>query len=266
MPRKKLDIEKLLQWAYRDELPKTSSSPTPTAWLAQFVGELGVRVDDDQIGPMPGFPAIMGEPHPDARKIAQCVRALPDEEVRWDEHNRQALMGDMLGLAPTRSTFMIPSCRTVTLITMHASMGTRPDWTSEPPTCHRVIGRNGKPVVEFDGEAKIVQVGRLPSRRHGANARCPLTWEPRPESVAIGRAEYAAWHKGLVSLVENLRDALEDHEALPPLAPADPWHTGAQPKSTILQGKPMPHHRPMERRPLAAAPYRFRIQRERARA
>lgn len=39
MIKKKLDIEKLLQWAYRDELPKTSSSPTPTAWLAQFVGD-----------------------------------------------------------------------------------------------------------------------------------------------------------------------------------------------------------------------------------
>lgn len=265
-PKKKLDIEKLLHWAYRDELPKTTTGASHSSWdsLLRF-GELGARIDD-QIGPsMPGFPAIMGEPHPDARVIARHVRDLKDSYIDWHS-SKDAIMGDLVALAPESGwSILVAALRTQALVTMHASMGTRPDWTSEQPVPHRVLGPNGKPVVQHVDGGKQVIEGRLKSRHYGPGSRCPVRWEPEPQSIALGRAEYAAWRSGLAALVVSLKDCLSEHEALLPRAAIDPWNNGAEPQSRVLQSANVVENRVQALKPQRSAPsmpYKHRVSKE----
>ena len=79
--RRVLDVEDVVRWVYRDELPKLAregsglgiggSSISPMFRIC----DLGVRVDDWSHGE-PVFPAAMGECHPDALKVQAAVDAL----------------------------------------------------------------------------------------------------------------------------------------------------------------------------------------------
>lgn len=252
--KKKLDIERLLHWAYRDELPKQSAVGSSSSWadIARY-GALGAVIDD-QIGPAMRLPEILGEPHPDAIEIARHVRALVDVDVEWSS-SREGLMGDLLALAPENA--VIRPLRTEALIVMHAKMGTRPDWFSGPPTCSRITGRNGKPIVQLLSGERIEQ-GRTKGRHYGPGARCPLKWEPTPESIALDRAEYAAWHRGLCVLAAALRDALIEHVPHAPAAPEQPWNTGPQAAAHVIDGQPIPMPKAEPRDRTARPPLRYR--------
>ena len=219
--RRPVDIEKLLQWAFRDELPKQSIEGTWGYEVSPMFRLAALGTTIDSFSQEPGFPNALGCCHPDAEIIGAAVLQLDDAEIDWPA-TRRRLLGPLRGLVslndPTLSRLTIGRAG---LVAMHAKMGTRPRWDLEPlpePT----IGRNGKPVVQFvDDDDRLVEGRR--GRHYGRGARCPLTWCPAPREAAFARVEYSVWHMTLVELSDRLQ--LGERTALAPAAPPAPWTT-----------------------------------------
>ncbi len=69
-----VDIEHALRWAYRDELPKRlRGGPTFTDLTRPPPSDF---FEDDGVTREPGYPAALGEPHPDAIAIEAAVKGL----------------------------------------------------------------------------------------------------------------------------------------------------------------------------------------------
>lgn len=218
---KRVDTEKLLQWAFRDELPKDQDRRGGGPDISPMfrLADLGTRVDDWSAEP--GFPRALGAPHPDALEIEAAVLSLADAVIDWPATRRSAigpvaglLADDEPGLA--RLTIGIPG-----LVAMHARMGTRPRWDMTPLP-EPVIGRNGKPVVRFLGADGRAVEGRR-GRHYGPQAHCPLMWFPAPREAAFARIEYSIWWQALDTLADHLAGRLADHAPLPPAAHPSPW-------------------------------------------
>src|SRR5258706_8884609 len=81
-----LDIETALRWAYREELPKRQhggryDTRKLTGMMSDPAGAELVRSDaqdEDDRCREPGFPAAMGDPHPDSEVIETAVKHLAD--------------------------------------------------------------------------------------------------------------------------------------------------------------------------------------------
>ena len=112
-----------------------------------------------------------------------------------------------------RDILMVNSLSTSALVTMHAIKGNRPDWVEEEPKplpTPAARGTNAMIIGECKGN-NLYSMGSV----------CPLKWSPSPLSVLTSRADYVAWHRGLVTLAEKLQ--LEKFVALPPKAAPTPW-------------------------------------------
>lgn len=224
--RRRVDIEQLLQWAYRDELPKGGSDWSSASGTSPMfrLADLGTRVDD--WSHEPGFPIALGPAHQDATAIDLAVMELADDAFDWPT-SREFVLGNFAALVdendPALSKLVIGRCG---LVALHARMGTRPHW-DRAPVFEPIIGRNGKPMVQFlDDDGRTLIEGRK-GRHYGPLARCPLMWLPPPREIAYARLEYVAWHGALLELVERLNNgALRDHVALPPAIAAAPWANG----------------------------------------
>jgi len=218
--RKPVCIEKLLQWAYREELPKSAVGGL-TGWEKLVL--LGTRVDEPR-NDDPGFPVALGAPHPDALLIDYHVRALDDVTMLW-EQSVDAIMGELAPYAPaddpilTRMQFS-PSA----LIQLHARMGNRPIWDLGPLRLTRVVGRNGKPVTN----------GITAGGRYAEGSACPLQLDPPGREIACARAEYFIWRSALSALASESWN-LVDHAPQQPSAAALPWREDTERKVRVLR-------------------------------
>jgi hypothetical protein len=236
-----IDVERLLQWAYRDELVKRVTSSAEAVWHRVADVAVGVMVDRGYRGSQR---YDLGAPHPDALIIEQAVAALPDAVVDW-ELDAEPVLGHLLALveprpavverttarsttagwpgkggarrtarlAPPREVMLVRSLRTSALVIMHASMGTRPDWREEHP--------HPEPMPAARGTGCMV-VGKCERKGwYSAGSYCPLRWWPSPVTIAEARADYLAWWRGLDVLARELK--LTEHKALPPIAAPLPW-------------------------------------------
>lgn len=218
-----VEIERLVQWAYRDELPKRGIGDVANSWkpMSDYRDLLTV-VDDD-----PGFPVIMGMTHPDALTIERAVQGL-QTEVALDWHAcRGLLMGDLPHLAPRGNPLLDRASHDgksleprifseVALVESCARMGTRPQWDIGIPSPQRVIGKNNRPVLVGGSEG---------NGRYTYGSYCPLKYTaPTIEQLILRRFEYMVWRGGLDSLAGILRGwLLRAHVALKPTAPVAPW-------------------------------------------
>jgi hypothetical protein len=238
--KRALEIERALHWAYRDELAKRAVSSAEGIWdrMSQY-GSLGGINPDPGHGAAQRYPHF-GLPHPDAEKIEQAVSALPDLILDWSA-SCDAIMGDLAGIIEKRDILMVRSLRTAALVTMHAGMGTRPDWRSDPPRPVRV------PSKQDASRPMLVGVCHG-ANRYSPGSYNPLQYEPSPMSIAVDRAEYCAWHRGLVTLAESLE--LAEIQLLPPSAPAQPWLGEREPPRRVFAvGERPPHERPLPLKP-----------------
>lgn len=239
--KKQIGVEALLSWTYRDELPKgyergetfagSSSSVSPMFRLA----DLGTRVDEWNTEP--GFPAAMGQPHPDSLMVDAAVERLPDVGLDWAQ-SRPRLMHDLVAWTrPDDPILSSMSFQPKALVQVHAKMGTRPIWDLGPPKVVRILGKNGKPKLEFLADDGVTLIeGRTTGRHYGPGARCPLRLEPEPREIACARAEYVVWHQALLQVTRTLRAwKLHDHEVLPPTAAPEPWIVNPEPKRRVLR-------------------------------
>lgn len=260
MAKIQIEIERLLQWAYRDELSKRQTSSAEGIW--DHIEEWGQRGGiDPGHGAAQRYPHF-GLPHADAEAIELAVGMLPDGMIDWAMES-EAIMGDLLGLAdtrppaarpkqraskityrdkyrdklgwrselvaPPRDVIMVRSLRTAALVTMHAGMGTRPDWHEDPPRPYWIEPERGPIRAKIVGECR----GR---DLYTTGSYCPLQWLPSPLTIAAARADYLAWHRGLATLAETL--VLDAHEALPPAAPEYPWCERFEPRSVYTVDAP----------------------------
>lgn len=253
-----MDIELLLRWAFRDELPKKNISAAEGIWnrIEENQHHGGIDRGDGAAQRYAHF----GLPDPDAERIERAVIALDEQIIDWQQ-SMDAIAGDLGGLitindvAPSsapkrapragwgsagaralkgmfgpgaerpyqdkpRDVLMVAGIRTDVLVAMHAIKGSRPEWYEEQPKPKRVQaerGVNAKIIGECRGK-DLYTVGSY----------CPLRYDPSPMSVVHSRADYAAWHRGLVVLSETL--VLDKFKPLPPKAPETPWFDGVEPE------------------------------------
>src|SRR5581483_1955490 len=250
--KKRMTIEKLLQWAIREELPKGKSAAA-SLWdaITRYAETGGVRVDT---GSPSGIGLVPGTPHPDAEIVAGAIRAL-NSRAAFDAEGCAALLcdyafADAEAIAAVAGTPFNPQA----LIVRCAALGGGMEWDiGQPQPCRVTYPSNSKPIIfglTADGGLEELRLGRndrwYPLERE---PRAHLHWsDPSFGQLLEARAEYAVWHGALLQLVELLAAAdLREHAALPPASPAAPWLTGAPPEAavligagTALPGRPLP--------------------------
>lgn len=250
--KKKIDVELLVRWAFREELPKRElrASPWDSVLSYGLRGGLAVQNHDPL---RPQRYAWVGDPHPDALTIEIDVARLADSAaVDWDS-SKKHLLGDLAVWANGNPLIGLGfSARA--LVTMFGRLGTRPDWMPEPPHVERIrhISGGWHVVQHLDDDGRLI-AGRDRSRKLGRGARCPLQLVPSAAEYAHARAEWSVWHAGLVQLAELLSapGSLVDHQVLPPAVTPAPWITGMPEPSRVLHARETPLSRgalgPVER-------------------
>jgi len=247
--KKSIDIEKLLQWAMRDELPKGQAvAASPWDLIIQFAA-LGVRV---QTGGYQGdgFGFSPGAPHEDAIKVADAMRALGTVAKFDHVADVEPLFGDLVEIAgDALGSIMVATFDPRSIVISNATMGTRPKWKFEHPTPYQrfaqthAAGRPRPMVFGLDAAGDLVEIKRNEGRARARDGeytismspRSPIEWhDPAPLHVAECRAEYVAWHLSLVALVDMLAGKLVEFEPMYPSAAAMPWITGEVPASRIV--------------------------------
>src|ERR1700738_1952834 len=140
-----VEIERLLQWTYRSEMPKRKSFPrgAQSAWgIAERYARLHYRVS--------GGAAAIGfdpsaVPHGDAFIVAdEVARLRPSVTVDW-KRSRNFLLGDLSPLAAEIDLQI--NLSEIELVQDHASQGVSPDWCRHQPRPTCIIGKNGKQTV-----------------------------------------------------------------------------------------------------------------------
>lgn len=224
--KKSVPVDQLLQWAYRDELPKRVPDPTDGRGLSIY--SYGTAIDCSY---EPGFPPAVGEAHPDAAIIDAAVAGLTARTmgqpltIEWPA-NRDYLAPDCGGVLNDFEIALAALDFDLGLeLACHAKMGTCPAWEHEPfRSVRRKSGANGAPMM----------IGAmLRGRVYEIGSHCPVDVVPDPREVVADRARYAAWYEGLIMLRSDLTNQLADYVPAPPTAAARPWVT-PNAKITVL--------------------------------
>lgn len=246
----KRDIEKLVQWAMREELPKGRAVSASSWDLIMRFATLGVRIDSG--GFRDGLGYVPGSPHEDAEKIAAAIALLDTRATFTEREEVLPLFGDLAAIAGDGVDAIMQSLFDPrSLVMCHAMQSTRPKWEFETPSPYPITisernaagaYRERTRVVGVDGDGEVIDL--KPHRSARARGlydlafapRSPLQWgDPSPLAVAEARAEYLAWHDALTHLAKVL--VLDEFEVLPPSAARVPWISGQTPESRVLQGR-----------------------------
>lgn len=268
-----MDIEDLLIWAYRVELPKVPVVPVMPArhakgWAPMSAfGDLLAVVDDRDVRNVYGVTPdrlATGGPHADALAVDRAVAELdglhldvPDgwwpfadmaPADGWGEAGAMAVRHALDRLAvPGEDGGLRFKASPAWLVRKHAMMGTVPDWEAEPIEYRYVRGgdrghakwfikRQVAQTVngEIIGYVEHEVDGWCPRRRRPfAGAYHKMELVPSPVYAACDRAEYEVWHAALVALKGLLTESLGAHRVTGPKRPPRPWEPDA-PQRRIL--------------------------------
>lgn len=236
MAKLKIDIERMLIWAYREELPKKELSTSGWDGVAGFLDRGGVEIDRDPWEDhLRSQRYAIGLPHDDALQLDHMVRSLSDVTVQWPG-SRGILVGALRCYETPADTVLMRAMKaqSIGLVMQHARMGTRPIWNLEH-RLSRVTLKNGKHLTQHvDRHSKVVDCNSG-QRDYIRGGQCPLRLDPSVAEIASARFEYFVWHSALVELVRkaNASGIFDDHQAMPPAAAQAPWITGER-KGRIL--------------------------------
>lgn len=224
-PGKRLmDIEQLLTWAFREELPKRRDGddgmPREYRSISPMfaMAALGGRVEN--FSREPGFPLAMGDPHPDALIVEEAVKGL----ARFAEHRFEGSLGLLTNLSQNldeHAAMTGAMGQIVELVRIKARLGGRPSFAACPLPAAVVDGR-GRPLVMIKRGDKEEPCSAEGKDRYPRGAYCQLHWD-NPTSILIERAQYAAWWAGIDLLAHELAGKLETIGVLPPSAAQRPW-------------------------------------------
>ncbi|RFB80416.1 hypothetical protein [Methylovirgula sp. 4M-Z18] len=254
------DIETLLTWAYRQELPKVPRSDGPSdmpcAWdrVDEWLEELSLAgPDNNTYGVVPDFTAA-SLPHDDALLVHEAVLRLDELELalpgEWDPlgdlpdlgDHAHALRKDALNKISTIDRAGVRKLRQTPrlLVFRQAILGGAPDWEIEPPQVCFVqeYGRDKwfvRQTMTMDGafgpvEHEIEVDGYDKKRKRprlGAYRKTYL--EPDPFFHVVARAEYEVWRAALDVLTEDLAGTLAHCEVQASGRSMQPWLARDQP-------------------------------------
>lgn len=248
--KKRIDIEKLLKWAYCEELPKAlpddfgKGTGERSAWQSiETYAQLLTRVDDNRYGVVSTLAAMDAEPHGDAVKVYEAVRALDDLRLTFPEgwnpmpeidghgaETERALVAARWGIANSRRT---PS----EIVQKHAILGGCPDWQGEVPAIKPVCNGDGRPVwfltrvvnmldeagnpAEFRSETEDGWNRNTKAPKAGAYQR--FRFDPDPTPTIMDRGTYQIWRRCLTLLVEKLAETLDQWRVEGPFRADCPW-------------------------------------------
>lgn len=227
---KTVDIEKLLQWTFREELPK-GHPVSMSAWDAVFsYSRLGARVDVSSGGGSDGLGFVPGTPHADAEIVAQAVRELPAAS-QFTADECEALIGHYAALDPLAVRAIgRASFNAVALVIRCAVLGSRMEWDLGLPQAQvlRHSNNNAKVFgVGDEGQVIVLRPSANGSYRFADSPRAHVFYaEPTIGQLLETRAEYTVWHRALVALVAALKGKMKEHDAAMPAATATPWDGG----------------------------------------
>ena len=225
--KKPVPIDRLLQWAYRDELPKgyrpdDRYGVTPAISPMFRFANLGGPVDN--WSREPGFPLAMGtEPHPDALSLHNAVMGVDDTAIAFPDQ-AHSLLGELAAFLTPEETPAVAAMRahTAGLVTLHARMGNRPIWQVDY-SFTREVGRD-----------RNAPIRKGKARKHLKATQGELRILPRACEILCARFEYCAWHAALSEIAAALSGSLRDHVPLPPECPPTPWIDGEPEPARIL--------------------------------
>lgn len=219
-----VDVEHLLQWAYRELLkarpPVGPAAPNSRIAIASYC-VLGTRVDVSS--PVHRAPYV---PHPDALILDSAVRELPSIVVVAD--SAASLLDDYPGLSKLGvRAVKDASFNMRELVQRCAKRGARPPYDFGRFDLAPAVGRNGKAVLCGTRYAKN-------RYSKGAHHKHELMG-PDVSYVMLGRAQYVVWQDALCRLVAALQGQLQHHVATGPQAPPAPWRPSGKVSHQFIQ-------------------------------
>jgi hypothetical protein len=237
-----IDIEKLVQWTIREELPK--GRPV-SADIGFAIGRRAIRPGSiaRSFGRTPttgvGFMGyVPGEPCADARRVADAIANL-DTEVRLsDRFEARRLFGEFVNIAADDALTAVLSStlNPQAIVVNNAAQGKRPNWCfGAPKPLQRFVPTTGRPrplVYGLDTAGDLIELKRNEGRARKRDGeytiellpRSPLEWcDPSPLAIAEARAEYVAWYRAMNTLALELTGKLDAFEPKRPTATAMPW-------------------------------------------
>jgi hypothetical protein len=222
-PKTPKEIETLLRWAYRDELPKQAVGGLSQWEQAAF---LGTVIDDNSRNECP-LPANLGPPHPDALQIDHAVNSLEDVVIKPGA--AQMLLGHLFPWLGEDEPLLTQGMKAQTsaLVTAYARMGTRPIWK---------LDYDFIPMRDMRSR-KVRVFGLTAGGRYAEGAHCKLAMDPLASEILSARFEYFVWHSALTELARTLV-FLEDYEPRPPSAPQLPWVHGEPMAKVFVEPNP----------------------------
>lgn len=246
MGKKPVEIESLVRWCYRDELPKGyragHGGRAPEISPMFKYANIGGYVDN--WSREPGFPRAMGtDPHPDALAIHAAVMSAEDVTILWPSA-ATALLGELARFVTPEEGPIVRGLQVQAagLMTLHARLGNRPIWHMDYAIT-RFAGRERKSLV------------RRRRGRHASRLEGELRIEPMASEILCARFEYFVWREALAEIARTIE--LAEHEPLPPAAAQTPWFgegpapaTFHEPRTSRLARLPLVPPRPQALPPL----------------
>ncbi|ORE90984.1 hypothetical protein [Aurantimonas sp. 22II-16-19i] len=265
---KRIKIEDLLAWAYRQELPKAGWSGRQGPVMASpcFAGlaTLGTHIDaSNGFGLFPDLSAD-AEPHPDAIAVDKVVRSFRD--AWFEAPEGYDVLGDVVPVgdepmtdderaeAHARGLAMVPIMlqgRMPGTLIRHALLGSVPEWR-RPDIVQRKTVRNaqggaawfrkvwraageGRPeiAIEIDG------FDRVRRRPHPAAYR-KTVFAPDLAGLVADRIAYQAYVISLAALAGDLDGRLAEHGVDGPGLRLWPWEAEGERDGAAVEfgGKP----------------------------
>jgi len=257
--KRKIDIEALLRWAYREELPKIARQAEgpqgyARAWDAvdRWAEELSLKLDDNRFGVVPDFSAAL-PPHEDALavhaamiRLDQLELSIPDgwnplSDIALGDHEAPAIAAALedltsidkdgvnrLKVTPRRLVFkhaILGGCPVTEIDvpeTRFVCVGGEPKWfRRELRAVETCDGGSRMEEIEVDG---FDHKWRMPK----PDAYRKTYLDPDPQGGIVGRAEYELWHAALGVLYEDLLGMLQAHEVTACERPMRPWEEEAK--------------------------------------
>ena len=264
--KRPVDIEDLLRWAYRDELPKVEADQSVegigpqsgSMWggVSQMGEEMAAAVHDGRpnvYGLLPSHNPFEQPINPDALIIGEAVNAL--DYVGFTLPADWSPFADMPGLGADAewltdaarqrlvqdSGFVRVEARR--LVIRFAILGDRREWECEPIRRGWLSYANGAPrwfrrVLVDDGFGGAVEIEvdgyNKRGKRPFTDAFRKPVFDPSPNTVAEARAEYQVWHAAMAYLAARLDGCLSDFAVSGPARPWAPWEGGGMPERRIL--------------------------------
>ena len=260
-PKRSLDIESALRWAFRDELPKVAALNRDEVDVPRHPGiaardrsevsndvQIMMSLSTNCFGVLPAV-GVRGSAHPDAIAIGDAVAALDGMVLGVPEGWKPLAEMDDLSPEVTRLVQVavdgiageveggrrLFGMRPSFVVQRYALSGRAPAWQAEVPAV-KIVSAFGKPKwfvtrtnwsKSVDGRDVALDVEEdgynATAKRPYADAYRKLYLSPDPTPAIRARAEYELWHASLDALASDLAPRLSTIRLQPTRRPARPW-------------------------------------------